>query len=303
MKKRILTAILCTLATIPVFAQDSLVAKTFIQQARYINPSLITIKGEEFSRFPSTRFLDAVNGLFPWIFSSNPDPNNYIYIVNGHVLSDINGISLYDIEEVSFARQMDPRYYPFTKAGTFYIKTKTVESRKPMISFNTQYNYSWNKDRQAIIPPTSPSETKLNNGSGFLQTNHLSIATGTKDLHFYASAQAEFLNSPEAMMEIKSNSGGSEYYSINNGNSRQLNLKAFTSLTYRFSEKVSAGFTANYAHSNTKADSTRHATIEPQGAVTDQSIKSKSPLSYYHLGYFVNVTPIKNLSNKLYFEY
>ena len=91
-----------------------------------VNPVFI-IKGDDIRRFPTLNFLEAVNGLFPWVFSFEPKANDFLYVVDGNILADINAISLYNIEEVAFIRGgLDAGNYPFAKRGSFIIRTKSV---------------------------------------------------------------------------------------------------------------------------------------------------------------------------------
>jgi hypothetical protein len=78
------------------------------------------VKGDEIRRFPSIDFLQAVNGLFPWVFSQQPNPNEFLFVVDGFILTDINSISPMTLTRSYSLR--DNAYgtlFPFSCAGTF----------------------------------------------------------------------------------------------------------------------------------------------------------------------------------------
>ncbi len=102
--KPAITLLLCIVVMNAFSQQDSSTAKPFqlgyteiLPESNLINPVFI-VKGEDIRRFPTLNFLEAVNGLFPWVFSFEPNANDFLYVVDGMIITDINAISLFSIE-------------------------------------------------------------------------------------------------------------------------------------------------------------------------------------------------------------
>jgi hypothetical protein len=293
MKRKTLTAICCFAFISPLFSQTTL-PTTQDNKSKYLGTPLITIKGEEISRFPTNNFLDAVNGLYPWLFSVNGDHGKYLYVVNGSILLDVNAISLHDIEEVSFTRShMDGTLYPFSQVGIFYIKTKHTDSRKPVISFNSQYNTMWDKQTSY-----NSQYSKEDNILGHLQTNHISVSVAADKLQFYGSALVNTIKDPH--LSYFSDNGSGSIVDTWFG-SKHLNIGTFAQLTYQFSPTISAGISANYYHAQTKRES--QLISQSFGSQYDQSQQSKNRLSYYHISPYFNWAITSRLRNTLNFEY
>ncbi len=69
--KTYLLGLLClSFITSTLFAQDSTLENDATPWQK--PQQLMVVKGEEFRRFPSGNFLDALNGVFPWVFSQHP---------------------------------------------------------------------------------------------------------------------------------------------------------------------------------------------------------------------------------------
>lgn len=304
MKFKLLTACLAITLANTIFAQDSSLLNKQNYPAYRGGTPLITIKGEEISRFPSSNFLDAVNGLFPAVFSQEPNPNNFLFIVNGNILFDINAISLFDIEEISFTRApLDGSLWPYSKSGIFYIKTKTPASGFN-ISFNTQYNVVTNRDKKLFEPGGSLIEqsTKLNNEAGHYQSHHLAIGASGKKASLYISSQLEHFREPELNQQSVSKSSlGETYNSEGSTKSKVLNTKNFIDFNYRFSPKVSGGISGLYFHGKSTMDST--GSINSSQFISSGHISYKTPILYYYGRAYLSINLLTSLKNTASFEY
>ena len=266
----------------------------------------MVIKGEALRRFPSGNFLDAVNGLFPWVFSQSPDANNYLFVVNGFLLADINAISLNDIEEVSFSRSLNGSLYPFSRAGTFYITTKKYSGGKMTINFNTQYNVVNQKDNTNNYQAFNLAyNNSTKNKWGHLSNNNLSVLTGGNKWDLFVSAQLNQTTLPKGVTnstQYVSSTNLRQDSSITTGTQNQLNLTSFIQFTYHFSSKLQAGISGNYFHGTTKSDTalSEYADANVHGT---EKFSAKSSLPYYHTAAFIYWTPLPQLSNRISFEY
>lgn len=286
-----------------LLAQDSLAYPKSITQ---LNAPLLVIKGDEIRRYPTDNFLEAVNGLFPWVFSLDPDPDKYLFLVNGNILLDPNSISLYDIEEVSFDRtRLVGEQYPIIKAGVFRIKTKQGYNGKPVINVDSRYGMSWSANN-IFLPSTNQYMTsqslQKNNSNGQSHSTHVSLASGTEKLHIYTSAEWQSASSPEVSeRNIDYYTGNTNDTFQGKGRSKLTNLKAFLNLTYRFSDKVEAGITGNYFHGHTTEDSS--LSQHSPSFYTEPLIGARNNLDDYHASFFVNWKPITHLQNSISLEY
>jgi hypothetical protein len=306
MRKKISCTFCLLLMAVAAIAQDSLRLQKNDTKNYYSPSPLITIKGEEFKRFPSGNFLDAVNGLFPWVFSLAPNANDFLYVVNGFLLADINGISLSDIEEVSFsASSLDGNLYPLSKAGTFYITTRKATSKKLAISFNTQLNSMGDKDRTvAAVDPGLITTNTSTSHAGYSIGNHLALMAGEKKWNVYFAAQLDHAVLPEndhttnrvftSTMQMDT--------SLQNLKQRELNIRSLLQLTYKVSPQLNVGITGSYFHGNRNRDidlSLHYPDLIGRNAASNE----KNRLPYYYGGAFVDWKPINKFSNKINFEY
>lgn len=290
--KHTFIALACLLVSQLSFSQDSLSSSAH----RYWGKPLIVIRGEEFMRFPSLKFQDAVNTLYPWLFSQESSPNQYNYIVNGQLLFDINSISLYDIEEVSFNRlPVDGSYFPFSNTGTFYITTRSAKG-KGTLRFNSQYNYVWQKDQHISPYVNGQGTAQLNKNGGYLQSNHLSYSVTKGKLNFYSSATLDLSKDPPNRNDIIFDDA--LYYSSYD---RKFNdIKGYLALKYQFTETLEAGIAGSYFHSSAKDKLIDQRDID-FGSNTNHSfttVNSESPLSRYYANAFINWSPLKGLRNE-----
>jgi hypothetical protein len=275
---------------------------------KHQDKTFIVIKGDEIGRFPSANFMDAVNGLFPWIFTPYSSANDFIFVVNGFLLADINSFSINDIEEIVFTRNnLYGNQFPFSKAGTFFIKTKRTQNNKTEVNFNSQYNHVWNKEHY-VAPnkfhsASNPNNTSniSNNKPGYYISNHISLSTHGKKMSLLFSAQINLHKFPE--LHQTTNVENLPYRDTIQATTvvKHPEQRLFLNFTYKFSDKVDAGITAAYSYSRLTQDTTYR--IFYTGGVSDVAISSKSPLTYYQAGAFINYKPLKNLSNTLWFEY
>jgi len=267
--------------------------------------AFIIIKGDEIRRFPSPNFMDAVNGLFPWVFSPELNQNDYLFIINGFIYPDVNSISLNDIEEIMFTRDnLYGSLFHFSKRGTFLITTKTPMDRKIKINFNSQYNTSWNNERSltpATFGFTGQPPAKVDdrdNKNGHYLDNHLSLSWAGKKLNVYFSAAINDQQLPRINQRIIFNSGDTINGTYKASYSTQ---RLFLNLGYRFSKKIEAGISADYSHNRFK-DQLDFDRSNPYSLGTTHA-KSQAPLNYYHVAAFINYKIVKNLTNIFWSEY
>jgi hypothetical protein len=290
-----------------VASQDTLL----LQNSRTPNPHspapLIVVKGDEIRRFPGTNFMDAVNGLFPWVSSLSPDANEFLFVVNGFVLPDINSLSLNDIEEVTFVKNdLNGRLFPFSRAGTFYVTTRKHTGAKATINFNSQYNAVWqqnNRNGQNVTTsPVITSKQNFDNKAGHLLSNQSSLLAGGNKWELYLSAQLDQSAGPtNASTTISTNQLNRKDTSVYNARDRFLNVRSFAQFIYRSSATLEFGITGSYFHGDLQQNRTQ-ADYNPTGSFTG-AYRSKSVLPYYHGGAFINWQPLKNLSNRVSAEY
>ena len=250
--------------------------------------------------------MDAVDGLYPWLFSTYTNANDFIFVLNGFLLTDINAISLNDIEEIVFSReQLYGSQIPFSRAGTFFIKTRTALS-KFEININSQYNHAWNKEKYVtangfrLSSNSNIPENNSDNKPGHYFSNHVSLAHHGKRASVYFSAQLNSHKFPE-IHQFTIFQYGLPDTIVATTLVKNPDQRLFFNFTYKFSEKVDVGVTANYSHSNIVQDTIYSSYF--MGSKADVKINSQSPLNYYHAGAFINYRPFKNLSNTFWFEY
>jgi len=306
MSKILITLMLsCALASaMNSKAQDSL--KSNLSSEISKRPPLITVKGEELRRFPSGNFLDAVNGFFPWVFSLNPNANDFMFVVNGFLLTDINSISLNDIEEVSFCgTSLQGSFYPLTKAGTFYISTRKYNDNNPLISFNSQYNFISSSKRQTVnttqYGPVYEEETKYK--SRYALTNHASVLTGGKKWELYASAQLDNTALPVNDTRIFSRYQGITRIDTLLAAAKQQsnNFRSFARLNYKPANTLALGISGTYY--NGTANNNSNSTSYTPDYKRINTGNSKTTLPYFNGAAFVDWQPLHNLSSHTSFEY
>lgn len=289
-----LIALACLLVSQLSISQDNASTPS---QPYWGKPSIV-IKGEEFMRFPAPDFLSAVNTLYPWIFSGDPNTNRYNFVVDGQTLFDINGISLYDIEEVTFNRlPVDGSLFPYSNTGTFYIRMRKG-SGKATVRFNTQYNHSWKKDIRSTA--SSGTDERYYN-AGYLQSNHLSASVGKGKLKVHSSAVFDMEKFPYLKQDLQTASSNQHY----KFSQRYNTIKGYLALQYHFSNRLEAGINGNYARDLTKgtmlSDEIVFFPSDTYQTITRMDVKK--PLTHYYANAFIKWSPVKNLQNELSYTY
>lgn len=306
MKKFLLCSTLSLWISVSLIAQDSASLQHPSALYSYQAPPLITIKGEDIRRFPSSNFLDAVNGLFPWVFSLTPNSNDFLFVVNGFLLMDVNGLSLNDIEEVTFTRNnLNGGLYPFSRAGTFFITTKKASESNTLFSFSAQYNSVSDKSNTGTVVQ-QPGVTVDESGkrkSGHLLSTHGSVLAAGKKWNLYVSAQLDQSADPNFYknLNVSYSYMDRKDSSTFNGSKSQLNVRSFAQLTYQLSSKINIGIYGTYFHGNTNRDTSR--LYHSRNQVFDNVTASTATLPRYNAGAFINWTILKNLYNRVSFEY
>lgn len=308
--KFLLTAICYLLVSSFVFSQNNLY--------KYSDSTDIVIKGDEIKRFPSLNFIDAVNGLYPWVFAANPNVNDYQFVINGFLLTDVNSINLNDIDEIVFTRNsLHGELFPFSKAGVFFIKTKTPTSSKPEINFNTQINVIQNKNRQLFNDENplyySTVNKNINNGTEIFTNNHLSFSMQKNKLSIYASGRYGYQQFPKLneYYIAQSSTPVDNILDTLQGNSttKQNTYGFYLNATYAVSKNINVGLTADYSNDHSTTDTLYtenyfdHSPSSGFEYNSNNNIHSTSPINYYHIGAFMDWKIIKHLTNNLQFEY
>jgi hypothetical protein len=223
-------------------------------------------------------------------------------------LPDVNGISLYDIDEVTFTRnKLNGEGYPFSRAGTFIIKTKHAKNKKAEVRFNSQYDIEWTKNAGALVDavlfPGFGIEDNTANKPGHFISNQVSVASAIGKLQLYASGQLDGTRSP-GLFEHRSVDYPGLYRDTTDANvhTKQLNFKSLVNIDYSFTDKLNAGITGSYFNGATRDKSFASGSRPPAYSFFDTA-SSRTPLQYYHIGSFVSWQPIKNMSNRFSFEY
>lgn len=312
MKKYSLLPVLfsCCITT-AVSAQDSLQFAGKIPNGITIPASpLITVKAEEISRFPTTNFLDAVEGLFPWVYGSGQQAGNFSFIVNGTLMSDISSISLQDVEEISFTRDnMCTGLLPLAKAGTFFIKTK-AGTGKLRVNFSSQYNIVSNgskpflgKDSYIYGPGAVIQSNTIGNGEGNFWANHLSVRQGGEKYDWYAGAFFNHNRLPGMQQDVKWKQGvdtiqATEYALVKE---RLQQYSLFAAFNLKISPTLKVGVMANYAAKNVTADSSllsMYATNE-----YNEMVNSKPGFKTFTVSAYLEWKPFLKMVNRLSAEY
>jgi hypothetical protein len=306
MKKFLLCSTIALCLSVSLVAQDSTVLQRPGASNPYSSAPLITIKGEEIRRFPSNNFLDAVNGLFPWVFSLTPNSDDFLFVANGFLLTDVNSISLNDIEEVTFTRNnLHGGLYPFSRAGTFFITLKKATEGKPMFSLNTQYNASFNNSGKTAIvqrPDVIVDESnkiKL----GHLFSTHGSVMAAGKKWNLYIAVQLDQSADPGTVNNLYVSYPfiSREDSSIFDGSQHQMNIRSFAQFNYRLSSSINVGIYGSYFHGNTKRDTTR--LYRSQDNSFNEVAAGTAILPYHNGGAFIDWNILKNFHNRVSFEY
>lgn len=328
MKSKALLLICCLVSSGIVFSQEpdtSLTAPPIHVQMStpptvisYKTPPLITIKGEELSKFPTNNFLEAISAYFPWVYKPGSSYGDYTYVVNGNVLQDINSLSLHDIEQVSFSRtNLDGRLYPFSRAGIFYIKTKEVSVNNVQVNFNTQYNAVINNKKRLVYvnnPTATEIRDDLDNKAGHFQSNHLSVSAAGRNITFYGSAQLNFIKDPVLRQTTNFNVMTNSYEYTSKETTKQLNTGTFIDLRYNNNKgTIAAGLSASYFRSVDKEDSSGsyESLFTSSTSRSEFASKSKVAFNYYHVSPYImiqkgrlqNVTRFEYSNNKFDYDY
>ncbi len=270
---------------------------------------LFVIKGEDIKRFPVTDFFEAVEGMFPWVFNGAAQQKDFLFVVNGHLLSNINGISLYDMEEIVFTRNnLYGGILPFSKAGTFFITTSIPPDEKLSVQFNTQLNRTGNMQQaytaaDGFSTYTQVLKNEISNTAGDYWMNHISIAQSGKKNSFRASG---FFNSgkiPGSRQNFITQSAADTTTLRFNGQAsgKQQLYGLLADYTHRFSATAEAGVMLNYSSRQMSFDSTESQTAS--FFTTTASGNEKIPLHTFTANAYVQWQLLPHWNNRFSIEY
>ena len=98
----------------------------------------VTIKAAELEKIPFTNINDVIT---TWLYGYYGDKKSYIYVVDGSFNTDVNALSIFDIDEITMV-QNAAAYLNGALPGQvlLLVKTKTHTQRKSGVNFNGQTN-------------------------------------------------------------------------------------------------------------------------------------------------------------------
>lgn len=286
-------------------------SKTETDSSKNAAIPLLVIKGEDFRRFPNAGFLDAVEGMFPWVFGPGQIQADFLYVVNGYVLANINAVNLNDIEEVSFVRNnVHAELSGLIRLGTFFISTKKAAGQKQSFNFNSQVNVV-NSPGKALytgnnffMPYLEVRTTDKKNDLSPGISNHLSFSASKNKWSFYSAAYHSAGNVPPSAHNFILKNTGSNDSSGNSfkGKGSRSSYGLLAHAGYAISSSLTAGVMVNYSHNKLSADST-FTTLFSSGEFNNTSASSGMPINTFSAGANINWKPSSKLENTLFVEY
>jgi hypothetical protein len=265
------------------------------RESRLINP-LFIIKGDDIRRFPTLNFLEAVNGLFPWVFSFEPNANDFLYVVDGNILADINAISLYNIEEVAFIRGgLETGNYPFAKRGSFIIRTKS-RSASSSFEFNANTGFQYLKSGRPFPLSNNPFyRYDSTRSKGVFQNYQLSYFGKAGKTNYYFSGNFAYDQTPPvSLQQIAVN--GTTYFKYK---TRSNLFRIHTGATIPLLPSLRLDLMGIAAFQKAKVYSTNSFTQGNYRTITNSDL----PERYYTIYSSLNWTISKFFSNKLSYAY
>ncbi|HMT72588.1 MAG TPA: hypothetical protein PKA77_00845 [Chitinophagaceae bacterium] len=288
---------------------DSLLSKSTSQENLLPKGQLVVIKGEDIKNFPSYNIMEVLNGYFPWVFGNYPDANDFLFVIDGFLLRDINSISVNDIEEIAFSPTLlNGELASYSKPGIFYIKTNKAYTNKVQVNFSTQAGVGWSKSKfvpgeniTASLEDNKWSEAH-NNTPRVFNSNYLSLLLSGKKWGFSASGNVAFLKKP--LLSRSFDYGPDVLYTYNKL-SEEAGAKGDKSnlvINFRYkSEKLEGGISGGYSHYGLSFD-TASLIDNSKGKKTYNNF-SEVFSDYYYCGAYVRWVPVRKLQQELRFEY
>lgn len=306
MSKYSLTTLLLIFFSINSLAQDSL-KLTSNPAPGITSPAapVITVKAEDIRRFPSANFLEALEGFFPWVHGPGQSTDNFLFIVNGVLLADVNSISLHDVEEISFTR--DNLYgglLPLAKAGTFFITLKKADNRL-QVNFNSQFNFIDNRDKPfykydaGFRPPVTVLTNDINNGTGNYFLNHLSVSQAGNKYDWHAGIYYNGQKTPGLQQKavIKNVLGTIQDTVSPTVKGRLKEYGVLGTFNYQLLSSLKAGVMINYAGKNYNGDTGIIRTSDIFYSYTNET--SRIDFRTFTASVYLQWQPFTRLSNRL----
>lgn len=306
MSKHTLTTTLLFFYAITALAQDSL--KLTSNPATGITNAtapVLTVKADEIRRFPSANFLEAIEGFFPWVHGPRQSTGDFLFIVNGVLMADVNSISLHDVEEISFTRDnMYGGLLPLAKAGTFFITLKKADNRL-QVNFNAQFNFIDNRGKPfykydaGFRPPVTVLSNNINNSTGNYFLNHLSVAQAGNKYDWHAGIYFNEQKTPGLRQKAvtKYISGTNQDTVSPTVNGRLKEYGVMGTFNYQLLSTLKAGVLINYAGKNYDGDTGIINTSDISYAYTNET--SRIDFKTFTASVYLQWQPFKRLSNRL----
>lgn len=294
-----------------IAAQDSL--HYDVQKNNGINypiESVLIINADEIKRYPSNNFLSAVEGIFPGIFGTEVQVQHFSFVVDGFMLSDINGIDLNDIQTIAFSRSnVYGGMLPFSTQGTFFITTKKAPGKKTIISFNSKQSISLSypgklfSTESSSYPNTIIIQNEFSHGTGYFSGNHLSVEKAGDKYKIHAGGyfNKTYFPAPDQTFILKNTFDSLSRVMDASSKGSENNYGVFVNADYSFSSKITAGINANYAHVKFDSDS---SFLQYYNSFSNQSDGVEhAALNLVNVAGYLNWKPTEVLDNKLSIEY
>jgi hypothetical protein len=176
--------LLAACCTGPVFSQtDS--ADILLRAATYT--SIASLNRGEIERLPATKFMELVQGAFPFIGNASTVEEEYSFVVNGFITINPNAINLSQIQSIQFyPAGRDLTRGSLGKKGTFVIST---QPQKSGFSFSTKTGLLLAGDQNQ---PTA----LLRYNNGFTSFNEVSYQYKGQRSHFSSAVSYLKNNQP-----------------------------------------------------------------------------------------------------------
>ena len=93
----------------------------------------MSVKGEALEKMPFSNLAEAIN---VWLYGAYTQPSNLLYVVDGNIVPDVNGWSVYDIKEIVFVQSAAGKLSGMAaQEQLVLITTRRQNSKTPGLSY------------------------------------------------------------------------------------------------------------------------------------------------------------------------
>ena len=267
---------------------DSIPQRPDLIQSTY--EPIFRITEEDITRLPFTDIIEVINGRFPFVFADRPSSSEYTFLVDGHLILNINSINITQIALIEYYPvSFDPGGGSLSLKGTFVITTKARRGGGSGLNIRSQGGLAMSNEKAYF----NPTQFKLKFSDEFFTHQEVGYDHAGKKLQL--SVGGSLTSSPDPSYERTDDAASMKLSSNNQWRRVRVSLLG--------GYQVTAKLRLSLALLGTWLQDDFDAKTEQTGAGGLSTYNNQEDLPYYGAAIGVEFKPSSYFNNTLRIEY